>query len=360
MPVIIVHGDNQDAIQEFIETEIRKLGDPSTADLNFTRLSGEAITLNDLRSAVLAVPFLADHRLVVVENALAPFSRRGGKNPDDEEEAETQNVSASQRGKMDKKKFLELLDALPESTVLLLSLWDAPFKRGKLWEWDVLTEKHWLVKWGKAEFPGESPMPAIQRPGFALPQLRDMPVWIQKRVQREGGQISPQAASALANQVGNDTRMASNEIIKLLTYVNFERPVELEDVDLLTAQMGQADIFEMVDAMGSGNGRLASRDLHILLDQQEPIQIFGMVVRQFRLLLQVREALDEGIHSQALAGELHLHPFVAEKLAGQARRFTLERLEDIYHRLLKMDEESKSGGAPLDVSMDTLIAALSR
>lgn len=359
MPVIILHGDDQDAIHHAVETEIRKLGDPSTAELNCTHLSGDAITLNDLRSATLAMPFLSDHRLVVVENALAPFTRKGAK-PGDDEGNDGESPAGKQRGKIDKSAFLDLLEHLPETTNLLLVIWDAPFKRSKVWEWDVLTEKHWLVKWGKAKFPGEPPMPAIQRPGYALPQFKDMPAWIRRRAQQEGGQISPQAAASLANQVGNDTRMAANEMIKLLTYVNFKRTVELEDVDLLTAQVGQADVFEMVDAMGNGNGRLASRALHILLDQQESFMLFGMVVRQFRLLLQVREMMDEGANPQIMANELHLHPFVAGKLADQARRFTMERLEDIYHRLLKMDEESKSGGAALDVSMDMLIASLAR
>jgi DNA polymerase-3 subunit delta len=186
-----------------------------------------------------------------------------------------------------------------------------------------------------------------------------MPEWIRKEARSQGGQFTPDAAVALASHIGSDTQTAVLEIDKLLTYVDKRRPVDANDVEELTAQGGQADVFEMVDGMASGNARQALHILHRLLETQDPLSLFGMITRQFRLLIQVRELMDEGKGGQA-AGELRLHPYVAEKLAGQARRFQISQLEDIYHQLLQIDEASKTGQMPADLALDTFIAGLAR
>ena len=154
--------------------------------------------------------------------------------------------------------------------------------------------------------------------------------------------------------------MANQEIQKLLAYVNYDRPVETDDVELLTADLGQGNIFTMVDALGNQNARTAMNMLHRQLEQQDPIPIFGMVVRQFRLLLLTREVLDNGGNRAELARRLKVPPFVADKLILQSRRYTVPVLEAIYRRLLDVDEAIKTGKVPGDLALDTLVAALTR
>jgi DNA polymerase III delta subunit len=50
---------------------------------------------------------------------------------------------------------------------------------------------------------------------------------------------------------------------------------------------------------------------------------------------------------------------VAEKIGAQAHRFSMERLEAIYHRLLEMDIAIKTGEIDADLALDTLIASIS-
>jgi DNA polymerase-3 subunit delta len=192
---------------------------------------------------------------------------------------------------------------------------------------------------------------------YTLPRIGEMPEWVRKEARQQGGQFSPEGAAALVTHIGNDTRLASLEITKLLTYVDYKRPVGAEDVNDLTAQTGQVDVFDMVDALAGGNTRQAIGLLHRLLEVQDPLSLFGMIVRQFRLLLQAREVIEEGRGAQ-IAGELHLHPFVADKLAAQGRRFNMPQLKSIYHRLLLLDEATKTGQSPADLALDTFIAEI--
>jgi DNA polymerase III delta subunit len=49
---------------------------------------------------------------------------------------------------------------------------------------------------------------------------------------------------------------------------------------------------------------------------------------------------------------------VAEKTTQQAAHFSIEALEAIYHRLLKIDEGVKTGQITLELAMDTLVVEL--
>ncbi len=325
--VYIFHGDDPFTIRRQVDAMIKQMeGDPSIVDLNITRLDGRSTGENDLLSAVNAMPFLAERRLVILTY---PFARLG-----------TDAL---------RKRFLAMLNGLPESTGLVL-LVDDVLEKGK-WKSLPQVETNWMRKWLAAA--GERALYRL----FQLPRINDMPEWIRKEARQQGGQFSSEGAAALAAHIGNDTQLASLEITKLLTYVDYKRPVGAEDVTDLTAQTGQADVFDMVDALAGGNTRQAIGLLHRLLEVQDPLSLFGMIVRQFRLLVQTREVIEEGRGAQ-IASELRLHPFVADKLAAQARRFTLSQLKTIYHRLLLLDETMKTSQSPADLAMDTFIAEM--
>jgi DNA polymerase III delta subunit len=61
-----------------------------------------------------------------------------------------------------------------------------------------------------------------------------------------------------------------------------------------------------------------------------------------------------------VARALGVHPFVAEKTTGQANRFTMQSLEDIYRHLLVIDERVKTSQITLDLALDTLIMELAK
>jgi DNA polymerase III subunit delta len=354
--IYILHGDDAFAIHKYISSMEAKLGDPSMADLNTTRLDGRQASLDDIRAAAFAMPFLADRRLVVVTSPLARFSSKGMREVNPEEASTTSQLSAAARA--GREKFLALLDAVPATTALALIIDDARVRRKGEWQWEVLTPTHWLQRW--ASQAGKRAW--IQECG--LPTIEEMPGWVRKQVEAMHGQFSPQAVRALAEHVGPDTEMAAQEIIKLLTYVDYKRPVEEDDVTLLTAQTNQASVFTLVDAMGERNGHLALQTLHNLMEENDPVELFGMIVRQFRLLLQAREVLDEGGGIEIISKEVKeksgggLHPYVAQKLAGQAQQFTLAGLDDIYRRLLEIDVAVKTSQMPAEVAFDTFIAEL--
>jgi DNA polymerase-3 subunit delta len=195
---------------------------------------------------------------------------------------------------------------------------------------------------------------------YLLPTLAEMPLWIRKEAERHGGKFNQTAALALAGHIGNEPAQASLEIAKLLTYVDFARPVEEEDVDELTVAGSQVDVFKMVEAMADGDAANALRMLHTLLEKRDAMELFSLVTRQFRQLVAVREILDEGGGEAQVGTELHLFSKAVQNMTRQARRFSMEDLIGIYHRLVEMDEAAKTSQVPLEIALDTFIAELSR
>jgi DNA polymerase-3 subunit delta len=325
-PVIyILHGDDEYAIAEYITTMENMMGDPTTAEMNIARLDGNTFSIYSLVAAAYAMPFLTERRLVTLTNPLGKM-----KSPSIRE------------------KFIGVLENVPRTTALVVVI-HRPLVNDRDKRKGVL---HWLQKWAA----GQDGRALIRE--FTTPHGPQMARWIQTKAVELGGEFSHQAAGLLASYVLDDPRLAAQEIQKLLTYANFNRPVEVDDVERLTPYAGEGNVFEMVDAMGNRNGRLALSVLHRLLEEDEPIRLFGMIVRQFRLLILTRELLNAGYREAEITRQLKTYPFVIRKLIGQVRNFSMESLEAIYHQLLEIDEGIKTGQMEWEVALDSFITSL--
>ena len=329
----LLHGDDEFAIAERVDALKQKLGGLETSSLNTTEVQGRDMTLAILRSICDTMPFLAERRMVIVYNGIG-----GAKG--------TRDGNARRRDWI--SKLIDYLPDLPSFCSL------------------VLVENHMVS--GRSKGKKSLILEAIKKVEgsdvrcYSVPTGNDLVRWIIQRAVDCGGEFSRNAARSLAMAYPGRARMIQSEIEKLLTYVNYDRPVSTDDVRLLTDMTGhQANIFKLVDAVGQGNGRKATAELRCLLEQREyePMQVFGMIVRQYRLLLQTKEVLDTGGDVGNVKECLKLHPFVAEKMVIQARRYDLQSLENIYCRLLKLDVAMKNGAdhmARLDLLVGDLAA----
>jgi len=319
--LFFLFGNDEFAISRRLKDFESDFNDPTSADMNTARLDARTVSDNDLNNALNAMPFLAKRRLVLLANPSAKYN------------------NASSR-----KKFLEFIEKTPDTTRLVM--YESVEPRD--------ADKHWLVKWA------EKNDKSVQAKAFMLPRLKDMAGWIVNETKNQGGQIELRAAEMLKDMVGVDTRQAGMEIAKLLAYVNWARPVTSVDVEAVCIVTSQQSVFDFVDALSNGNGKVAQHLLHRLLESEDLFALWGMVVRQFRLLIQAREILDGRGNKDDVARALGVHPFVAEKTTQQAARFSIESLESIYRKLLRIDEGVKTSQMTLDLALDTLVVELTR
>jgi DNA polymerase-3 subunit delta len=317
MPLLFLYGTDEFAISRRV-SEIATKTDKD--GMNTSRLEARLASDEDLNNAVNAMPFLSDKRLVILAN---PSQKYGAGEP--------------------RKKFTAFLEAVPATTLLVMHETVEPKE----------AEKHWLVKWcGKSE--------GAKSEAHMAPRAKEMTGWIIAETKRQGGEIQAPAAAKLAEMVGEEPRQAAQEIAKLLTYVNWARPVGVQDVEAVSVNTASVDIFAFVDSLAAGNGKQSQAMLRKMLEDQDAFAIFPMIVRQFRLLIQAREIVDGRGMVQDVIEALHVHPFVAEKTFKQAGRFPMKTLEAIYRRLLKMDEAAKTSAMPLDLSLEMFVVELSK
>lgn len=315
--VYIFHGEAEEDRRRAVQKMRAMVGDSGQGAPDVTVFQGENLTLGALSDAALTIPFLASRRLVIVRS---PLKMPALKSPKARE------------------RFLAVLESVPPTTALVLEI-PTTLKKG-----------HWLLKWAEKQ-KGQVLVRAYGRPA-------NMVQWILKRAKEEGGEFTVRAASELARRVEGDTTAAVHEIAKLLAFVGYARPVDLDDVRKLTPAPEHPNIFEMVDALGLGRRERALNLLRQLLKEEEAPRLWGMVIRQFRLLILAREAISEGIRDKnTLSKRIGVHPFVAEKLLNQARRFDITTLERIYAHLWEADRKWKTGKADLETSLDLLIVS---
>jgi len=323
----VFHGADEFTRAETLAGLKSRLGPPDTVDLNTTTFDGTNLTLAELRHACDAVPFLAEKRLVIVNGLLTRLIPRKG-----------QELSTTQKGYL--AALVDYLPGLPETTRLVFV------------EDTTLPTQHPVLQLAQREEQGY-----VKR--FDPPKDRALPRWVEKRVRKHGGEIEPRAAHQLAAVIGADLRLLDQEIVKLVTYTNAERPIVGADVDAVVPYAQAAVVFDLVDALGRRDGRTAAQTLHRLLDAGEhPLGLLAMIVRQFRLLVQVKELGAKGATSRDIAQALKLHPFPAGKLYNQATFFTAEQLEVVYRHLLDIDVAIKSGEIEAEVALDLLVAGL--
>lgn len=303
------------------------MGDGPNADLNTSEFDGETASVPEILNAVSSYPFLADKRLVIVKNLVAWLTRKGG-------------------GESAKKALNELLERLPQLP---------DYARLVLVEREDLPDNNPVVQLAKNNPRGYCKQ-------FNAP--KDPMAWIIKRARDHYHiAIEPAAAHALASVTSDDLRRADNELIKLISYVDGARPITEADVALLTPYKPEADVFKMIDALVDGRGQVALTILHRALAEDprdDGFGLFALIVTQFRRLLLVREYLDNGGSParERVASVVGVPPWLGEKIARQARAFSLGQLDRIYHTLLDYDVQMKIGKIAPRLALDLIVAGL--
>jgi DNA polymerase-3 subunit delta len=344
LAVILLFGDYDLGIEERLADLVSRLGDPATAQANLARFSAAHLDLAALEAHLLAVPFLALRRMAVLDLGALP-----GRKPDLPD------------------RFFHLLASLPPTSVLVaiehIDYDEAERllrRRNQAKGAQGLARLHGehspLYRW-IGEHRDRATAREQRRPsGPAFEQ------WLSERARRLETEIEMPAASLLREYTGENTVLADQELRKLAAYVDGGRPITRADVERLTPFHSESNVFTMVECVANRDGSRALRLMRLLLEEEDARYVFSMIVRQFRLLLLARAALDQGLPPrQVLTESPHRLPaFAADKVAHQALGFSAEKLSDIYRELASLDLASKTGRIELEVGLEILVASLAR
>lgn len=168
--------------------------------------------------------------------------------------------------------------------------------------------------------------------------------WIQEKFKESEKNIDKNLADKLFALIGNNLRFLNNEISKIANY-NKGKEIEEESVDKLASASLNDDIFLFSDKLANKQKAEAVRLLNEQLQSgANPVYLLTMIIRQFRILLQIKAALEDNVSQASLAKHLSLHPFIIKKSATSAQLYSLEDLKLIYRKLLNLEKNIKSSG----------------
>lgn len=334
--IYLFHGEDELSSHEAVQGLVARMKESPVWEYNVVYFEGERVALSDLAATCQTVPFLGDKRLVVVTNLLSHLSDQGrGPGRD-----EVRSDRPSRGGKRDLLRgLLQFLPAVPEFCRLV-------FLEGQL-----IPERDQVLQ-------------AVRELGGFVKAHRldesNLLVWIRDRARKIGCKMSGEAAEELAAAVGPNSRLLHGEMVKLATYCQ-DRAVTADDVRKLVVDARKANVFAMVDALGLRQPEAALREFRKLLSEGDhPLRVMAMVVRQFRLLIQVKELTQAGASPDEMARKTGAPPRGVASLQRQARNFTFDQLEQAYRRLLECDLQVKNGSMEPESAVELAIVELVR
>ncbi len=302
------------------EIRAKFLRDLDPSGLNLQQLDGETATVDEMRAAVSAAPFLAKKRLLVLTDAIGSASKK---------EAEA---------------LAELMDAVPEDTILVVrervgagELEDAP-----------AYEK---IKGGKF-YPEFKPLGP-----------KELQAWILAEAKERGAEFQKDGLAAYLPLAGTDTWKIAGELdaLSATAHAAGTGRITAEQVRSLAHLQAEQSVFDLLDAVGTRRADQAVKLLDALLEQGESeVALLSRLQGHVRGLL---VAADLSVLGQAtkerLAREIGVHPFAAAKLVSQSRYFKPHELERLYVKLIDADEQLKRGGWPKPrAALDLFLAEL--
>jgi DNA polymerase-3 subunit delta len=324
----ILHGEDDFSIVQFLGEIKRGLGDPSMLATNTSTFDGQKLTPGELKGVVETAPFLAEKRLVIIQGLLGRFEARGRPR---------RKKTSDGGGEGNAKAFTEAMSNIPQSTVIVLT------------DGTRIKSTNPLLKLLSSQAEVR-PFPLLKEP-----KLKQ---WIEKEVSAQDAAISPPAVDLLARMVGANLWTMSGEITKLTLYTGGRR-IEAEDIDKVVSSAQEANVFAMVDAILDFKAGVAERLLEQLLDRgASSAYLLTMLTRQVRLIVQTKEMRRQRKTDIEIQNKLGLAPFPLRKTLEQAQRYPLERLKQVYKKLLQTDLYIKRGRFEGGLALNLLVAEL--
>lgn len=203
---------------------------------------------------------------------------------------------------------------------------------------------------------------AVQNNGcvveFGVQDENTLKRWIAGIVGRDNKKIAERTVTLFLTKTGTDMENIQMELEKLLCYCMDRDVITDEDVEAVCVNRISNHIFDMVNAIASGNTKEALSLYYDLLALKEPaMRILFLIARQYNLLLQTKELKQKGFSDKDIASKIGVPPFVAGKYVAQASRFKTSDLKAFVKRCVETEEAVKTGHMNDVISVEMLIVS---
>lgn len=315
--IYLFYGEERYILNAYLDKAIEVAIADSDPVMNLDVFETQSTSMDKIVDAMNTLPFLGEKRIVVLKG----FDFFASK-----------NTSKSEQ-------LMNALQAIPTTTVLFIIENEAD-KRTKLYKK--------LNSIGKCyEFNKLSEEELIQ--------------YIADQLGKQGKMIEKNVAKHFVHSVGFDLSTVHNELDKLIDYSKDIDIISAQAIDLVCIKSVENRIFDLVDCMGTSKRQHALqlyRDLIVL--KEPPTRILFMITRQFRIILQTKLLLEQGVNRQGIASMIKIPTFVLDKNINQARNFSTLQLKKALKECLDAEVAMKTGKMDITLGLELLIIQYSK
>ena len=296
MNIYLINGESYLIINEEINNIVKDSKNIATFDLN----------LNTLEEAILEAGYLsifADSKYIVIKNA---------------------NFFGS--GKLSEKDTNMLLNYLanPNSNSTLIFICNEKIDlRKKITK--IIKEKYTLK---------------------TLPNLKTYEIEnrVNSYLNKISFKIEADALKYLISNNMNNYDLVMNEVNKIVLYYDNPGVISYQDVLNLSSKTINTNNFLLVDAIVNND---LAKSLELYNDLKtlkvEPSIIISLIYRDFRLMLNIKKMLNEGLREYNIMNELGLMDWQFNKYVSKVFPYKIKELEAIICKLADLDLNIKSG-----------------
>lgn len=326
----IFYGPELLARRDALERLKASLDSDGSLVTNTTHLDAARSSPQEVIAACDTVPFLGEHRLVIVEGLLSQAARRGRRTEDEEEDEPPPDAGRWE-------PLVAYIPNMPPSSVLVLVDGDATAN-------NVLLKKL-------------GPLGEVKQ--FKTPSERDLPGWVSAQAKKIGLKIDAPAVRLLAGLIGPDTWMLTSELDKLCAFANGET-VREGDVRELVSRASEQKGYFLSDAVVDGQGAKAARLLQELIDDGAvPQVLLSTVAGRYRRIAVAKEMMERGAPGAEIARRLGIKPnFALDRLLEQASRTSWPAIRWAYDRIIQAELDTKRHSMDAQVALELVVQEL--
>jgi len=307
--VYFFYGPEELLKERAVQNLIQLLVPPELRDFNLDLLYGDETDGAQIIERISALPMMAEHRVVVVR-------------------------MVDQLGIADRRQLLEHLRAPCPHTCLILTAPQVDVRKGFYRSLEALGCH---VK-------------------FDSLTGKKLARWVGQRALENGKTMIPDAIQMLYDSIGEGLIALDNEIKKLVLYVGERQTIEPEDVETVVGELRVRSVFDLCDAIGSRDLRLAMTVLSRLVEASvSPGRMIMLIRQHLSKLAKARSMSQRGRSAEQIMAGCHVSRKDVEKFIRQSANFDEEDLENMFARLYETDLKLKTGAQERGMAMTTLI-----
>lgn len=303
-PLYVLYGEEEYLREMYAGRIMEKVPDGGFPEFNHIKLEGKDVSFSEYDDAWESFPMMADKKLIYIKNSEIFTSKRSASGGPSTEE---------------KKEF-----------------WSEKFKR--IADDTVVVFDEMTVDKRSALYKAAAKAGTVVE--FAYQSDADLVTWIIGRCLKAKKKISKENAYYLVTLCDPGLGNINNELGKLLDFCGEE--IYKTDIDRVVSKSIQVVVFELTDAIMSGNTAKAVSTLADLKTAREgAFNLMYLMLASFDKMLLAK--LMDGSPQNEIASEIGVSPYIVRKYIDGARGFTADALTWMVRRVAELDLAVKEG-----------------